>query len=114
MDESQEGELEKVIESRVECQMQKVEEWRKEKLAREIKTAEELLDADENDLTLEEKVRLDRVKRIPNEVKNLFLFMERTKRELVMKLEKERKDILNYLNGFTDSCESTIGGDACE
>ncbi len=66
-----------------------------------IKTADELLESNYNELTPEEQVRYARIAAIPPTVKEMFLNIEKSKRELIMQLEKQRDGILDYLNGFT-------------
>lgn len=96
------GELEKAIDFKINRQMERIKERKKEELAKKIKTADELLELDESDLTPDEKERLARIKAITPAARELFQFIEESKRKLIMKLEKERDDILDYLNGFSD------------
>lgn len=103
------GELEEAIEFKINRQMERIEESKKEELAQKIKTADELLEMDESLLNPDEKERLVRIKAITPAARELFQIVEESKRELIMKLEKERDAILDYLNGFSD--EAHTGGD---
>lgn len=99
------GELENALAFKMSRQMERIEKSKKESMMAKIKTADELLEADENDLTFDEKERLIRIKRIPPEVRSLFEACQKNKMEMVMKLEREREEILDYLNGFTDNTD---------
>jgi len=77
-----------------------------------IKTSSELLEANYDELTPEEQKRCDRIKRIPPAIKEMFLNIEREKREMILKLENQRDAIMDYLEGFTDNAsEVKKGGD---
>ena len=108
-------ELEDTICNKIDRQMEKIEKSRAEEKPpisaemKGIKTAEELLEANYDELTPEEKERLCRVKRIPPAVRENFQNVEEWKRNMIIKLEKERDAILDYLNGFTDGISE--GGD---
>ncbi|MDE6388984.1 MAG: hypothetical protein K2L82_14380 [Lachnospiraceae bacterium] len=98
----QNGELEKAIDFKINRQMERIAKSEEEEQAKKIKTADELLEIDENLLNPDEKERLARIKSITPAARELFQIVEKSKRELIMKLEKERDAILDYLNGFSD------------